>query len=93
MFGNHVPMQGRLPMWAAAALGAAIACTPFASAAEAPNWQEHVTFTASNRLRGELVDWFELGAYYGHVFESSAIRTTFAAQDANFFFAELTFRY
>jgi hypothetical protein len=36
-----------------------IAGVPLAAASEPPGWQQHVTFTASNRLRGELVEWFE----------------------------------
>jgi hypothetical protein len=58
--------------------------------------------TGGERELGHLVDvgvtlgpWhrFSLGVYYGHVFESSAVRNSFDAKDANYLFAELSFRY
>lgn len=36
-----------------------LACAPAAEAAEAASWQEHFSLTASNRVRGEFVEWFE----------------------------------
>ena len=46
-------------MRAAWMFGLAIATAPWLASADDPSWQDHVTFTASDRLRGEVVEWFD----------------------------------
>jgi Alginate export len=58
MIGNALAIR-RVSMRAALLLGLATAWAPWSAASEAPSWQDHVVFTASDRLRGELVKWFE----------------------------------
>jgi hypothetical protein len=48
-------MRGWLGLLAAAWLGQAVA----AAETETPSWRDHVTLTASLRVRGEFVDWFD----------------------------------
>ena len=60
---------GRCARWV---MAGALLLTTCASAGRAettasapkPWWQEHITLTASNRVRGEFVNWFEPSAQY-----------------------------
>src|SRR5262245_1700679 len=58
--GSRTPRLVIFPIGRAAVAGVLVLVAGAALAADAePGWRDRVTFTVSNRVRGEFVDWFE----------------------------------